>query len=896
MVCSGLYCTLRDQPYQLPLHHARIDASLYDLCAEVKVQQTFVNDAPPSFPPLECFYTFPLDEESAVFSFVCDLDGAISRGKIKEKSEARAEYHSAVSQNQSAMLLEQKADNVFQCRVGSLRPGSVCTITVTYLTLLDQEGRSNRFTLPMIVAPKYTPRPQGPTPPFGDEAPVTANMRIHSGFECDHCLCTPIIGTRHYCTVCANYNLCDGCSRQPGLHDADHTMSTCTDPATGKNEEKADEHPLTRPEGCGQPATIEGKLRDLTINMSVRMPSPILSIRCPSHAEETRIQREPGYQDYATVSFHSTSSSSLSCDFILLVEQEHCFDPRVLCELDVANRSAAISLAFFPPALDMLSASQLRCELIFLIDCSGSMRGSSISCVRKCMHILLRSLPVNSRFNVIVFGSSWSSLFSSSQVYDDKSLSAATEYVAHLQADLGGTEIYPPLHHALTSGLLDTHPRQIFLLTDGQVSNVQQLAQLTSQHAANTRLFTFGIGTEVDRALCKKLAQAGQGKCEFVTATDAQGGDMREKIVRQVTRAMQPVLTDVKVNWKELNPDGHKDNKCSSVEGGAENPNITSNEGVASVSFSSSANPIPGCVAPSCTASFLQCPSVAPAIFMNSRFVLHALNACLPESVWKQVQTGQEPTLQLEIEITGRSNHPHESDCMRRNVLLTGKQITQAAVIHTIAAQARIRELEDHAIPKSDGETKKEVENEILQLALRHSLTSSRTSFVIVYHTGKEEEMQLQPPEDNFMGFSSRRYGRSINSLRMSTPPPPLFGANASPQSFARFAKFSFSGQPDNSSCSFGAATVSKNAPVHAQHSYFGGGMATFEMTEQKLSAEESNFEDLIKLQSASGVWNITPTLINIVHAIQPSSTITAQFLQAIGGKYGVDQEVVGVL
>ncbi|MCO5599237.1 hypothetical protein L7F22_053338 [Adiantum nelumboides] len=693
---------------QLPLHSVRVDATLYDLCAEVKIQQTYANDIQhPSLQSLECTYIFPLDEDSAVFSFEAELDGVSVKGHVREKSEARAEYKAALTSNRAAMLLEQSSDNIFQCKVGNLKFGSVCTITFTYLTVLEQEGRHNRLTLPMIIAPKYTPSNSGPTPPF-PLAETAPQNTIHRGYHCHYCLCSPIIGTRHHCDECA-FDFCHGCSTQHVGHFMDTYMV------------QSPPSPKLPAAACISTHTIlQSKIKDLIIKLNITMPSPIVSIQCPSHPNETIITQSNNTSNGATAFFHSKSACSLSKDFFLLVEQQRCFEPRVLCELDVANHTAAVCLAFIPPPLDMLSASQIHCELVFLIDCSGSMRGSSIACVRECMQLLLRSLPVHSHFNVITFGSRWSSLFPSSQAYDDASLLAASHHIAALGANMGGTEIYPPLFHVLTSKVLPTHPRQVFLLTDGQVSNVKQLVQLTTQHAVNTRLFTFGIGNSVDRMLCKKLARAGRGKCEFVTAKDGGGSAMREKVVRQVARAMQPVLTNVSVDWGQL-----KQHLCQENYGKNE-INLSTQMHMPDSSILNT--------------HFLQCPSVAPAIFMSSRYILHALNVSLPDSVWQQATEGHEVDFSCEICITACSNQHLEKEQMCHKVRLTGEQVTMAGVIHTLAAKERVRELEDEVAVCYEKLERRKLEDEILDLATKFSLSSSRTSFVAMYNSGTTAE------------------------------------------------------------------------------------------------------------------------------------------------------------
>lgn len=120
-------------------------------------------------------------------------------------------------------------------------------------------------------------------------------------------------------------------------------------------------------------------------------------------------------------------------------------------------------------------------EYVFLLDRSGSMGGSRMTKAIEALVLFLQSLPENTYFNVVSFGSNSSLLFNSSAKYCKENLNHAIEKVKKMTADMGGTEIYAPLMNILRSKLIDGYPRQIFLLTDGGVSNTEGVIDLVGK-------------------------------------------------------------------------------------------------------------------------------------------------------------------------------------------------------------------------------------------------------------------------------------------------------------------------------------------------------------------------------------------------------------------------------
>jgi len=163
---------------------------------------------------------------------------------------------------------------------------------------------------------------------------------------------------------------------------------------------------------------------------------------------------------------------------------------------DDGKGSKAVMLTFFPN----LEFAESKTELFFVVDRSGSMQ-SKVKELREAMQLFMRSLPVDCYFNIIGFGSSHQKLFPNSKRYNDESLGLATKHISTLGADLGGTEIYQPLNAVFQMPVIPGYSRQVFVLTDGQVRNTEDVIELVRKNNIKSRVFCLGIGDSVSHHL-----------------------------------------------------------------------------------------------------------------------------------------------------------------------------------------------------------------------------------------------------------------------------------------------------------------------------------------------------------------------------------------------------------
>lgn len=152
-------------------------------------------------------------------------------------------------------------------------------------------------------------------------------------------------------------------------------------------------------------------------------------------------------------------------------------------------------------------------------------------------------------FNIIGFGDNFMKLFQDGSVeYNEKNLKIALEHCKKLEADLGGTDVLSPLKGIFSQPSKSGIPRQIFLLTDGEVDNTDLCIKTVKKEARNTRVFTFGIGSGASIELIEGLSKAGNGYSEIIQ----DNNDMEQKLMKQLNRAAKIGITDIQINWQQL--------------------------------------------------------------------------------------------------------------------------------------------------------------------------------------------------------------------------------------------------------------------------------------------------------------------------------------------------------
>jgi Ca-activated chloride channel family protein len=108
---------------------------------------------------VEGIYVFPLPEGAAVDTLKMVVGDRVIIGTIKERQEAKQIFEQAKAAGQKAGLLEQERPNIFTTSLANIGPGESVVIQIEYQESVRQSGEEFSLRVPLVVAPRYMPKP-----------------------------------------------------------------------------------------------------------------------------------------------------------------------------------------------------------------------------------------------------------------------------------------------------------------------------------------------------------------------------------------------------------------------------------------------------------------------------------------------------------------------------------------------------------------------------------------------------------------------------------------------------------------------------------------------------------------------------------------------------------------
>ncbi len=196
----------------------------------------------------------------------------------------------------------------------------------------------------------------------------------------------------------------------------------------------------------------------------------------------------------------------------------------------------------------------IKREVTMVIDRSGSMRGEKIEQVKEAALQIISGLEEGEAFNAIIYSNTVESFSKSAVKKSRETEQAAQKYIDGITAT-GGTNIYDALKTALEQKPIEGYLPIVLFLTDGlpTVGNtseigIRELATKTNPY--KRRVFTFGVGFDVNAPLLEKIAEESRAKAEFVQPKE----DVEVKVGKVFKSLSGPILAEPEI--EVLNKNG----------------------------------------------------------------------------------------------------------------------------------------------------------------------------------------------------------------------------------------------------------------------------------------------------------------------------------------------------
>ncbi|NES90242.1 MULTISPECIES: VIT domain-containing protein [Okeania] len=303
---------------------------------------------------------------------------------------------------------------------------------------------------------------------------------------------------------------------------------------SGDTDQVPDASQITPP--IVPPATRSG--HDIGMTVEINCGMPIFQVNSISHQIQTSERRE-----IVTVKLGNEDTIP-NKDFIL--RYKVASDRTKATVLTQADERGGYFAVYLIPALRYRSDEIVPKDVVFLMDTSGSQRGEPLLKCQELMRRFIHGLNPNDTFTIIDFANTARKLSEQPLPNTPNNIATAINYINRLTAN-GGTELLNGIEEVLNfppppAGRL----RSIVMLTDGYIGNEKAvLAEVQDQLQPGNRLYSFGVGSSVNRYLINRLAEIGRGIARVVRQ-DEPSQEVAEKFFQQINN---PVLTQIEVEW-----------------------------------------------------------------------------------------------------------------------------------------------------------------------------------------------------------------------------------------------------------------------------------------------------------------------------------------------------------
>ncbi|MBW2102757.1 MAG: VWA domain-containing protein [Deltaproteobacteria bacterium] len=291
------------------------------------------------------------------------------------------------------------------------------------------------------------------------------------------------------------------------------------------------------------PYLHEGEAPSYRFDIQVHLAGglPIEEITCPSH----RVQIDYENPRRASIRLDRAESHGGNRDFIM---EYRLSGKRIESGLLLyEGKDENFFLAMLQPPERVAERQIPPREYIFIMDVSGSMHGFPLSVSKRLLKDLINNLRPGDRFNVLFFAGGSKVLSNTSLPATAANVSRATHLIER-QRGGGGTRLLSALKRALAIPKIEGVSRSVVIVTDGYVTVEREAFDLIRNHLGDANVFTFGIGSSVNRYLIEGMARVGMGE-PFIVTREEEAKRAATKFRKLI---QTPVLTAIEMDFGDF--------------------------------------------------------------------------------------------------------------------------------------------------------------------------------------------------------------------------------------------------------------------------------------------------------------------------------------------------------
>ncbi|MBU1910000.1 MAG: VWA domain-containing protein [Verrucomicrobia bacterium] len=283
---------------------------------------------------------------------------------------------------------------------------------------------------------------------------------------------------------------------------------------------------------------------DIMVTVKLNAGLPVQTLECPTH--EVVLSPETAPFDGPVLVRLAPRDTIPNKDFVLRYTVAGAA-PQTGFLAHRDENGGTFMLMFQPPIQPVLDGITPK-EMVFVLDCSGSMSGEPLALVKKAIRHALNNLNPDDTFQIIRFSDSSASFAKEPLKATKENVRRGLSYLNGLNSQ-GGTEMIEGIKAALDFPHRDHRLRIVCFMTDGYIGNEKQILDaIRTRLGEDTRLFSFGVGSSVNRYLLERMAEVGRGEVKYVLLNEKP----EDTVKKFYERIRNPVLTHIRVDWAGL--------------------------------------------------------------------------------------------------------------------------------------------------------------------------------------------------------------------------------------------------------------------------------------------------------------------------------------------------------